>query len=579
MPDRTIIGRVMSVARLVFGAASLIVACGPSSPPAIAPGSDVAPSAKAVPDLVLPQGADRAAEQITPERLRAHVETFSSDAFEGRGPGSSGDAAARAWLAEQLGALGFVPGGADGSWEQPFPIVGITTKVPETWSFAGPKKRAEPLTLRWWDDFIAASGVQQTTVDVRDAEVVFVGYGITAPEEDWNDFEGADLRGKMLLVLNDDPDWDPELFGGARRLYYGRWTYKYEEAGRQGAVGAIIVHTTESAGYPWGVVQTSWSGEQFELPAGDEPRAAVHGWVTQDAARRLVALGGHEFDALVEQARSREFRPVPLGVRTNLRLETTMDQTQTANVLGLLPGSDEARAKEVVVVTAHHDHLGIGKPDESGDRIYNGARDNATGVAQALGVAEAFAALPEPPPRSVLIAFVGAEEQGLLGSKHYASNPTFAPEAIAANINFELGNIWGRTHDVVIHGKGKTDLDALVVAAAEHQERRVEDEADPRSGWYYRSDQFSFAQIGVPSIWFESGRDYVGRPEGWGDEVVERWIAEHYHQPSDELQDDWNFEGMVDDTRLGFWVAAAVATAPRMPQWAPGDEFADRREP
>jgi Zn-dependent M28 family amino/carboxypeptidase len=568
--------RTMHAVRFVFAVAGLVAACGPSTQPPATPQSAAAPTT--APDLCLPRGAERAVTRITAERLRTWVEAFSSDRFEGRGPGSRGDAAAREWLAQQLEALGYAPGAADGSWEQPFPIVGITTSVPETWSFTAPKERSTSLELRWWDDFIASSGVQREVVDVRDTEIVFVGYGITAPEEDWDDFEGADLSGKIMLVLNDDPDWDPELFGGARRLYYGRWTYKYEEAGRQGAAGAIIVHTAESAGYPWGVVQTSWSGELFELPAGDEPRAPVHAWVTQDAARRLVGLGGHDLDTLVEQARSREFRPVPLGVRTSLRLETTMNRTRTANVLGLLRGSDNARAEEVVVITAHHDHLGIGKPDESGDRIYNGARDNATGVAQALGVAEAFADLPEPPPRSVLIAFVGAEEQGLLGSKHYAREPTFAPRTIAANINFELGNIWGRTHDVVIHGMGKTDLDALVVVAAAHQGRRVKDEADPRSGWYYRSDQFSFARIGVPAIWFESGRDFVSRPQGWGDEVVEQWIASHYHQPSDEVGDDWNFEGMAEDAQLGFWVAAAVATQPRMPQWSPDDEFAGRRD-
>ena len=572
----------MCALRRLMPALVFVGGCGPSSSISTVPevGERAATPAVDAPALVLPAGTDEAVRRITAEGLRADVEAFSSDVFEGRGPGSRGDAAARAWLIERLQGLGFEPGGHEGSWEQPFPIVGVTAQMPERWRFepAGKTGAAKPVTLSWWDDFIAASGVQTPTVDLRDAELVFVGYGITAPEEDWDDFQGADLRGKILLVLNDDPDWDPELFGGARRLYYGRWTYKYEEAGRQGAAGAIIVHTTKSAGYPWGVVQTSWSGEQFELPAGDEPRAAVHAWVTEDAARQLVALGGHDLDALITSARSRAFEPVPLGVRTSLRFEATMNETQTANVLGLLPGSDEQRAGEVVIVSAHHDHLGIGKPDASGDRIYNGARDNATGVAQALGVAEAFAALPEPPPRSVLVAFVGAEEQGLLGSKHYAANPTFSPESIAANINFELGNIWGRTHDVVIHGKGKTDLDPLVVAAATHQGRRVEDEADPRAGWYYRSDQFSFARIGVPAIWFESGRDYVSRPEGWGDEIVERWIAEHYHKPSDELRDDWRFDGMVEDTQLGFWVAAAVARAEQMPQWTPGDEFAVIRE-
>jgi Zn-dependent M28 family amino/carboxypeptidase len=527
--------------------------------------------------LRLPDGAEAAAAEITAQTLREDVAALSDDRFAGRGPGSPGDAAARQWLADRLESLGFAPAGPDGGWEQTFPIVGITAKMPRTWRFDGARGK-KPLALKWSDDFIAASGVQKPRVEVDDAELVFVGYGIDAPEEHWNDFEGADLRGKMLLVLNDDPDWDPELFAGERRLYYGRWTYKYEEAGRQKAAGAIIIHTPKSAGYPWSVVQTSWSGQQFELPAGDEPRAPVHAWVTEDAAGRLVALGGHELAQLIEAARKPEFSPVPLGIRTSLSFSTALERTQTANVIGRLEGSDPQRADEAVVITAHHDHLGIGEPDAEGDRIYNGARDNATGVAQALGVARAFAALPSPPARSVLVLLVGAEEQGLLGAKYYARHPTVAPENLAANINFELGNIWGPTDDVVIHGLGKTTLDPLVRAAAQRQGRGVEDEADPRSGWYYRSDQFAFARIGVPAIWFESGRDFVDRPPGWGRRTVEGWIAQHYHQPSDELRDAWDFRGMVDDTRLGFWVAAALTGADAMPAWTPGDEFAAARK-
>jgi Zn-dependent M28 family amino/carboxypeptidase len=518
-----------------------------------------------------------ALETITAERLRTWVEALSSDRFEGRGPGSPGDAAARAWLAEQLGALGYAPGAPGGAWEQPFPIVGVQSNIPETWSFKG-RKTKRSLDLRWSDEFIAASGVQQPEVSVKDAELVFVGYGIDAPEQDWNDFKGIDVRGKVLLVLNDDPDWDPELFAGERRLYYGRWTYKYEQAARQGAAGAIIVHTQPSAGYPWSVVQSSWSGRQFELPAGDEPRTSIHGWITEDAARRLVDLADLDLDALMELARDRDFEPVRLGIRTSFAFTTSMQHTKTANVLGLLRGSDEARAQEVVIVTAHHDHLGIGEPNAAGDAVHNGARDNATGVAQALAVAGAIAALPQPPARSVLVLLVGAEEQGLLGSKYYAQNPTFAPENIAANINFELGNIWGRTRNVVIHGVGKSELDQTVQAAAAEQGREVHDEADPQSGWFYRSDQFSFARIGVPAIWFESGRDFIGRPKDWGKTTAQQWIAQHYHQPTDEVTDDWNFEGMVEDARLGLAVAASVANAEDMPRWTPGDEFADIRD-
>ena len=522
----------------------------------------------------LPPGALEAQEQITPELLRHVTTELSSDRFEGRGPGSPGDARARAWLAEQLQGLGFRPG-AEGGWEQPFPIVGVDATVPERWSFHGQARPGSAVTLRFWDEFIASSGVQQETAEVSDAEVVFVGYGIDAPEQGWNDFGETDLRGKVLLILNDDPDWDPALFAGPRRLYYGRWTYKYEEAARRGAAGAIIIHTPASAGYPWSVVQTSWDGPQFGLPAAGEPTTAIHAWVTQDAAAQLVQLGGHRLQDLVKRARSPEFEPVPLGVRTSLSLENRIERAQTANVLGLLPGSE--RPDEVVILTAHHDHLGRGEGEAGQDVIYNGARDNATGVAQALAVARALCSLPRAPARSTLILLVGGEEQGLLGSKYYARHPTFEPRKIAANINFELGNIWGPTHDVVIHGLGKNDLDARVEAAADTQQRRVRDEADPGSGWYYRSDQLSFARIGVPSIWFESGRDFVGRPRGWGDEVVPAWIEQHYHQPSDEVTPQWNFEGMALDARLGFLVAAAVAEGAAMPRWREGDEFANRR--
>lgn len=539
------------------------------------PPSEAALADPATPALPLPEGIEAARETITEAQLEAWTRAVSADRFAGRGPGTAGDADARTWLAEQLASFGYEPAGEGGGWEQPFSIVGVTAKMPEAWTFRGAKKSA--LNLRFGDELIAASGVQDPRVEVKDAELVFAGYGIVAPDENWDDYAGVDVRGKIVVLLNDDPDWNPELFGGERRLYYGRWTYKYEEAARQGAAGAIIVHTDASAGYPWSVVQTSWTGEQFGLPAGDEPRAPLHAWVTEDAARRLVALGGHDLPALVAAARRRGFAPVPLGVRTSFAFDAAIHRTETANVLGVLRGSDAARAAEHVVVTAHHDHLGTGQPDEDSDAIYNGARDNGTGIAQALAVAQGLGALPQPPARSVLVAFVGAEEQGLLGSKWLAEQALLLgpADALVANVNFELGNIWGPTTDVVIHGMGKNDLDTIVTAAAAMQDRRTRDEADPRSGWYYRSDQLSFARVGVPSVWFESGRDFVGKPAGWGEEHVSGWISEHYHQPSDEVRDDWQWGGLVQDARLGLLVTAAIAHAPSRPRWSPGDEFAN----
>ncbi len=515
-------------------------------------------------------GADATAAVIEEDSLREIIAEIASDEYAGRLPGTDGDRMTRRYLAERLERAGFLPGAADGTYEQRFDLVGLTAEMPLFWSF---RKNGDAEHFYWWDDYIAASGMQEEVTWVKKTEVVFVGYGIEAPEEDWDDVKGADLEGKVLLMLNNDPDWSDDLFAGERRLYYGRWTYKYEMAARHGAAGAIIIHTDESAGYPFKVVQTSWSGPQFELPAGDEPRSPVNGWLTYSAAERLVALAGHDLGALIESARSREFRPVPLGVETSLAFTTLTERTETGNVLGLLEGSDPELRDEAVVFTAHHDHLGVGEPDASGDTIYNGASDNASGAAQLLAIADAFASLPEKPRRSILIALVGAEEQGLLGSLHYARHPTFPPGRIAANVNVDRSNIWGRTKDVSVIGPGKSSLEDLLVQAARTQDRVVVDEKFPDKGYYYRSDQFNFAKIGVPALYFRSGTDFRDRPAGWGEEQVERWISENYHQPSDELDDGWDFGGMIEDARLAFLVGLAAANADAMPTWTPGDEF------
>jgi Zn-dependent M28 family amino/carboxypeptidase len=325
------------------------------------------------------------------------------------------------------------------------------------------------------------------------------------------------------------------------------------------------------------VVLTGWSGEQFELPAGDEPRTQLKAWMTEEASRRLTEFAGHDLDALVEAARSRDFRPVPLGLTTSLDLAVELRETETANVGGILRGSDPGLAEEVVVLSAHHDYFGIGAPDETGDDIYNGALDNGVAMAQVLAVAEAFSALSQPPRRSVMAFFPAAEEQGLLGSKYYTEHSTIHPGKLAADINFELGNIWGRTKDVRIFGKGKSTLEDLLAELAAEQGRYVTEESTPRSGWYYRSDQFSFARIGVPAIWFKSGTDFIGRPEGWGEQQYAEWIENNYHRPSDEIEDSWNLDGLVEDALLGFRLALTVASAEEMPTWYPGDEFEDER--
>ena len=514
--------------------------------------------------------AKAATQEITAALMRAYVRELSDDKYEGRGPGSRGDVAARKYLAGELGKLGLKPGAADGSWEQPFDLVGITSEQPAEWSFTG---HEQALTLKQWDEFIISSGVQSDRAELDNAEIVFVGYAIQAPEYEWNDFKDADLTGKVLLIMNNDPDWDPELFAGDTRLWYGRWDYKYLSAARQGAAGAIIIHTQPSAGYPFQVVQTSWTGEQFELPAGDEPRLQAAAWVTEDAARELVALSGHDLDELREAADNRDFVPVPLGIKTSIGMNVSINRVSSANVLGLIPGSDPDLKDEVVIYTAHHDHLGIGTPNEEGDVIYNGAMDNASGVAQVLAITKAISALPEAPRRSILVALVGAEEQGLLGSRYYAEHPTIPAGKIAANLNYDGGNIWGHTHDVTFIGLGKSTIDGLVEAIAAEQGRVVKPDQFSDRGYFYRSDQFSFAKIGVPAMYLDTGMDFVDRPPDWGRQQLDHYTDVNYHQPSDEYDDSWNFDGMIADALLGYWIGLAIANADEMPAWVEGDEF------
>ena len=542
----------------------VLAACSRGEPPSDAP----PPAAESATSSI--NAAEQAARGITAGLLRDYVVEIASDKYEGRGPGSRGDGAARQYLATELQKMGLQPGAADGSWQQPFDLVGLTAGQPDEWVF---HHGDESLSLRQWDQFIVRSGVQAERAGFDDAELVFVGYGMQAPEYDWDDFKGHDLNGKVLLMMNNDPDWDPELFGGETRLWYGRWDYKYLSAARQGAVGAIIIHTSPSAGYPFQVLQTSWTGEQFELPAGDEPRSQVSAWVIEDAARELVAMAGYDLDALRESADNRDFEPVPLGVMTSIGMDVAQKRVQSGNVLGLIEGSDPILKDEVVIYTAHHDHLGIGTPNEAGDVIYNGAMDNASGVAQVLAIAKAVAALPQAPRRSTLIAFVGAEEQDLLGSRYYAANPTFSPGKIAANLNYDGGNIWGHTHDVTYVGLGKSSIDAIAVAIAAEQGRVVKPDQFADRGYFYRSDQFSFAKIGVPAMYLDTGTDFVDRPADLGKAQVNHYTDINYHQPTDEYDDSWNFDGMIADALLGFWTGLAIANADEMPGWNKGDEF------
>ncbi|HZF16817.1 MAG TPA: M28 family peptidase [Steroidobacteraceae bacterium] len=540
----------------------------------------VAATVASADSALLPPAVQTAAhDSITQNIIEAPIRYLADDLLEGRGPSTRGDQLARLYLASQLRELGYEPGGPNGSYQQPFDIVSLHARMPKTWSFNAGGKNVD---LAWSADYIAASGVQADHSDVKDAELVFVGYGIEAPEYQWDDFKGVDVKGKMLVVLNNDPDWDPKLFEGKRRLFYGRWVYKYENGGRHGAAGVIIVHTTPSAGYPWQVVQTSWGGAQYELPDEGEPRVKLKGWATEDATRRLFSAAGKDLDKLVAAAHKRNFRPVPLGIHTSIAFDTTLAKTRTGNVAGLLRGSDPKLASEVVVYSAHHDHLGIrdAQPGEDPkvDRIYNGAEDNASGCAQILAIARAFKALPERPRRSTLILFVGMEEQGLLGSLYYAMHPTFAPGKIAANINVDGGNAFGRTHDISQVGGGKSSLDAVAGSVIAWQGRVMTGDQSPDKGHFYRSDQFNFAKIGVPALYFDSGTDYLGKPAGWGRARQDEWLEKDYHQPSDQIDSNWNFDGMIEDSQFYFYTGWLISQADALPKWNAGDEFEATRK-
>jgi Zn-dependent M28 family amino/carboxypeptidase len=540
---------------LLFGAAALLGTSG---------GSLVPPEQK------------KAAEEITPERVRAHIRFLASDLVEGRGPATRGDQLAEAYIQSQLELMGLKAGAPGGGWIQTVPLVGIHP------SFSGPavfrSERGEARGVPG-DNFVAFSGVQKPEAKIEDAEIVFVGYGIVAPEYQWDDYKTADLKGKVLLMMNNDPENDPKLFAGKTRLWYGRWDYKYSMAAKKGAVGAILIHTTPSAGYPWQVVQTSWADEGFELPDDGSPRVQIKMWATEELSKKIVELGSKSLDLLRASAETRAFAPVPLGVKMSLAFANAIAEKESGNVVGLIPGSDPKLSGEAVVYTAHHDHFGIKKGVKAGtDDIYNGAIDNASGVAAVLSVANAFARLSSRPRRSVAFAFVAGEEQGLLGSEYFAKHPPVPAGKIAANINIDEANWFGKTRDISLIGLGKSSLDREVVALAKMQGRTVKPDEFPEKGRFYRSDQFNFAKIGVPAAYLKFGTEVIGKPEGYGKQKLEAYEKNDYHQPSDQLRDTYEFSGAAEDAQLAFYLGCRVANANAMPQWNSGDEFENARK-
>ena len=521
---------------------------------------------------------------LSADDLMEHITVLASDGFEGRAPGSAGEDSTVAYLEAQFRALGLQPGNPDGTYVQNVPLVGIRTTSDAHFEVGGQR-----VDLAFPTDFVAVSRHVTPEVHVEDSEMVFVGYGVVAPEYGWDDYKGMDVTGKTIVMLVNDPavpaadgSLDPAMFNGEAMTYYGRWTYKYEIASEKGAAAAIIVHETGPAGYPWEVVSGSWGGENFDVVAddGNRSRVPVESWITLDQAKALFAAAGQDFDALKEAAKTTEFQPVDLGDATaTFHLQNTTREVASRNVLAKLEGGDPEYADEYVIYTAHWDHLGKDESLPAGeDNIYNGALDNATGTAGLIELAEAYTQLPQAPPRSILFLAVTAEEQGLLGAKYYAQNPLYPLEKTLANINMDGLNQWGRTRDIVVVGFGNSTLDDLLATAAAEQDRTVVPDPEPEKGFFYRSDHFEFAKEGVPALYTDAGTEYLDKPAGYGDQKRAEYTANDYHKPSDEIKPDWDLSGGLQDLALMFNVGLAVASAETWPEWKPGTEFLAKRQ-
>jgi Zn-dependent M28 family amino/carboxypeptidase len=526
------------------------------------------------------QNGKTSSSEIQEATLKGHIRFLSDDLLEGRGTGARGGELAAKYIAAQLEALGAKGAGPNGSFFQPVSLVGVKADPNTVLTISGANGSE---TFKFADDFVAFTGAQTESVDV-DTDLVFVGYGINAPEQRWNDYKGADTdyRGKILVMLVNDPPpttAEPNLFGGKALTYYGRWTYKYEEAARRGAVGAILLHTDQSAGYPWGVVRTSNGSWRFDIARtqGDTtPFLQFRSWVTDDAARRLMKLAGQDLDALRTKAATRDFQPVKLGVKGKLNLKSELKRVEDKNVVGILEGSDPQLRSEYVVYSAHWDHLGVGAPNKEGDKIYNGAQDNATGVACVLAIADVISHMSPRPKRSSLFLFPTAEEQGLLGAEWYAKHPVVPIDKTAANVNLDSMNVLGSTQDFIPLGAERSTLKGVVDAVAKTMGLRVSPDARPEQGSFYRSDHFPFAKAGVPSISLKEGSDYVGRSKEWGEEQFKAYNTAHYHQPSDEMRDSWDYRGMIQEANIALAIGRMISDAPEKPRFNPDDEFAKK---
>ena len=512
---------------------------------------------------------------ISGDRIRAHVKFLSSDLLEGRGPGARGGDLAAEYIATQFALFGLQPAGDKGTYFQHVPLIGATTDAD---SSITADRGGREIKLNWLDDFVGVTNAQQPDVPI-DGDAIFVGHGIVAPEFQWDDFKGVDVRGKILILFtNQPPSDDPRFFGGKALTYYGRWTYKYEEATRRGAQAVFIIHTTPTAGYGYDVVRSSWGREdgQVKLEPG-EPALSFAGWLSKEAGDKLLALSGHTVDELLKLAESRDFHPIPLGVHIFSSLQTKLRQIDSSNVVGMVEGSDPVLKNEAVVFTAHWDHLGIGTP-VNGDAIYNGAVDNGTGCGIILEMARAWASLPHKPRRSAIFLAVTGEEEGLRGSAYYAAHPFIPVARTALDLNFDALFPAGLTRDVSAAGGERTTVWPLVQEVARRMNLTIKPDAHPEQGSYYRSDHFSFAQAGVPAFSIDEGTDFVGKPVDFGEKLFDDYNDHHYHQPSDEFHEDWDFSGLAQVTRFGMDIGMAVADESALPTWRAGDEFLPARQ-
>ncbi len=532
----------------------------------------------------LPMDVKEASKSITSDDLLRHIKALSADEYEGRAPGSRGEELSVSYIGSEFKRLGLKPGNSDGTFIQKVPLAGITPDAS-----ASIKAGGREISLRHKDDYVALTRRYAPEVKVENSEMVFVGYGIVAPEYGWDDYKGVDVRGKTIVMLINDPQiadprdsskLDEKMFKGRAMTYYGRWTYKYEIAAEKGAAAVVIIHETGPAGYGWQVVSANAGRENFDIKTPDRNmnRAGVEAWIHLDKTKELLAATGHDFDTLKRAATAKDFKPVSLGAQASFTLRNKLREVESRNVIAKIEGSDPKLKSEYIIYSAHWDHLGR---DESlkGDQIFNGAIDNASGVAWMLEIAEAYMKLKRAPKRTILFLSPTAEEKGLLGAKYYAMNPLYPLERTLANINMDIMNQWGRTSAIVSIGYGTSTLEDLLREMAATQGRTVKPDPEPEKGYFYRSDHFELAKQGVPALTFLfPGTDYIGKSAGYGQQKREEYIAHDYHKVEDEIKPDWDLSGAVEDTQLLFEVGYRVAEGSTWPEWKPGTEFKAKRD-